>query len=118
MKVGQITTKCHLAFTSAVVGCLLLFLVSPATAAAAMRGTDQMVFSMDRDLFTIDQTGYVRLTIRYSADLPQYSPDGRNIAFFDSDYGIFLIRSCGGTPVPVIENRGSGSPSWSPTVLS
>lgn len=53
------------------------------------------------------------------ADLPQWSPDGKRIAFFDVSSGkpwkIFLISSDGGSAEPLLnESRNEMDPAWSP----
>jgi Tol biopolymer transport system component/DNA-binding winged helix-turn-helix (wHTH) protein len=53
------------------------------------------------------------------AVFPQWSPDGKRIAFFDVAPGkpgkIFLISSDGGTPEPLLsDSRNEIDPNWSP----
>jgi len=123
MKVDQITSKRYIAFVWAVVGCLLFFFVAFAPAATGSLGTNRVVFSMNGDLYTMDQdgTGRVQVTFGAHAQYPQFSPDGRTIAFFGSigghPYGIYLRKATGGAPVFLVENSyylDRQTLSWSP----
>jgi Tol biopolymer transport system component len=78
---------------------------------------------MNGDLYTIDQdgTGRVQVTFGAHAQYPQFSPDGRTIAFFGSigghPYGIYLRKATGGAPVFLVENSyylDRQTLSWSP----
>jgi Tol biopolymer transport system component/DNA-binding winged helix-turn-helix (wHTH) protein len=68
----------------------------------------------------IDGSERLQLTSNSArAVFPQWSPDGRRIAFFDVAPGkpgkIFLISSDGGTPDPLLnESRNEMDPTWSP----
>jgi len=123
MKVDQITTKCHIAFISAVAGCLLGLFLIPDVQAAKVPETNRIVFSMNEDIFTMnpDGTGRVRLTFGAHAEFPQFSPNGRIVAFFGNigfyPYGIYLVKSKGGTPIFLVENSyylDRQTLSWSP----
>jgi len=123
MKADQITTKCHIAFISAVAGCLLSLFLIPDVQAAKVPETNRIVFSMNEDIFTMnpDGTGRVRLTFGAHAEFPQFSPNGRIVAFFGNvgfyPYGIYLVKSKGGTPIFLVENSyylDRRTLSWSP----
>jgi Tol biopolymer transport system component/DNA-binding winged helix-turn-helix (wHTH) protein len=68
----------------------------------------------------IDGSERLQLTSRpVCAVFPQWSPDGKRIAFFDASPGkpwkIFLISSDGGTPEPLLNESGNEmDPTWSP----
>jgi Tol biopolymer transport system component/DNA-binding winged helix-turn-helix (wHTH) protein len=68
----------------------------------------------------IDGSDRLQLTSNSArAVFPQWSPDGKRIAFFDVAPGkagkIFLISSDGGTPEPLLnESRNEIDPTWSP----
>jgi len=95
--------------------------------------TEFVDFSRDRQWVTYvtfpDQTlwrskidGSERLQLTPNsarAVFPQWSPDGKRIAFFDVAAGkpmrVFLISSDGGTPEPLLnESRNEMDPNWSP----
>jgi Tol biopolymer transport system component/DNA-binding winged helix-turn-helix (wHTH) protein len=68
----------------------------------------------------IDGSDRLQLTASpVRAVFPQWSPDGKRIAFFDASPGkpwkIFLISSDGGRPEPLLdEPRNEMDPTWSP----
>lgn len=59
-----------------------------------------------------DGTG-LRQLFRGAASNVDWSPDGRRIVF-QSDHGIYVIRSRGGRPTRVLDGESFSLPTWSP----
>ena len=67
----------------------------------------------------VDGSERLELTTSGSATLPQWSPDGKRIAYVAAVWGkpwkIYLVSADGGTPQEMLpENRNEVDPSWSP----
>jgi Tol biopolymer transport system component len=76
---------------------------------------------IDSEIYTITPTGRMPFNVTHNVtddDDPDYSPDGKEIAYsaFDgNDYEIYTIEATGGRPFQVTRNRTyDQAPSYSP----
>jgi Tol biopolymer transport system component len=74
-----------------------------------------------KDLWRSRPNGIEQLRLTFSpleAHAPQWSPDGKRIAFFarapGANWKIYVVSAEGGTPREVLANEGTADPTWSP----
>jgi Tol biopolymer transport system component len=84
-------------------------------------GVESVVQELEQDIFTMapDRSAVTRLTDTEGRDTsPNWSPDGRQIAFVterDGNFEVYLMKADGSDPVRLTRTGGyEWSPTWSP----
>jgi Tol biopolymer transport system component len=84
-------------------------------------GVEGAIQELEQDIFVMapDGSGVIRLTDAEGRDTsPNWSPDGRKIAFVserDGNFEVYVMNADGGEPVRLTQSAGyEWSPTWSP----